>query len=173
MEDDRGTRLERALEKWRCEGVIDDQQCVPPLRNPGDRAEVGQTHQGVRRRLDDDGSGTIGACVVNALWITGINEGESETEVLQNPVEEAKHSSVGVVAADDMIAAPEEFHDAVEAGHAAREREAVRAAFEDRHISLERFARGVGAARVFPALVLSHRLLRVRGGQVDGRHDRP
>ena len=69
-------------------------------------------------------------------------------------VEQPERAAVDVLAADDVVAGPEQLHDRVEAAHAAGEREAVPAALERGDVSLERLARRVLAAGVLVALVL-------------------
>src|SRR5205823_11411017 len=71
-----------------------------------------------------------------------------------------------------MIARAKQLHDRVEAGHATGERKAVASVLQRGDISLERFARGILAARVLIPFILPESLLHVRRGEVHRRHDR-
>src|SRR4051812_11688300 len=106
----------------------------------GDRGNIGQTHQGVCRRLDEHRARLVGHRVGDLLWVTGVDIAERQANVVQDPVEQGDGPAVDVLAADDMITGAEEFHDRVERGEATGKGEAVPSVFERGNVSLERFA---------------------------------
>src|SRR5918999_1562442 len=127
----------------------------------GDGGEVGQPHQRIRRRLDDDGARRGRACVGDTLRVARVEESERQTVVPQDLVEQSKRAAVRALATHDVVAGSKELHYRVQAGHAAGEGEAVPPPFEGRDVTLERLTGGVFAARVLVALVASHPLLDV------------
>ena len=135
------------------------------------RREVGEAHERVRRRLEQQRDGLRRDRVLDALRIARVDEGERHAEVREDLVEQPIGAAVHVLAADDVVAGLEQLHQRVGAPHAARERESVPAAFERRDVPLERLARGIPAAGVLVPLVHPERVLHVGGGLHDRRHD--
>jgi len=93
-----------------------------------------------------------------------------ESVPLEHLVREPERAAVQVVAEHDVIARVAQVQHGVRRGQPTSERERVLAAFQRCQAALQRIPRGVARARIFESLVLSRPLLRIRRGQVDGRH---
>src|SRR5436190_13301117 len=169
--DDVRAEVEWLLEEWRGEGVVDEEQCIGTVRDLSRRTEVGDAHQRIGRRLDEDHPRGRGHRIGDALRIARVDVAETKPEVLQQPVEQPEAPAVHVLAADHVIARSEELHDRVEAAHSRAEGEAVTPALERGDVALEGLASRVLSPRVLVPLVLAETLLDVSRGEVHGGHD--
>ena len=125
----------------------------------GDRADVDDVQQRVRRGLEPDEARAL----VDRLG-DAVVRGELELVALRlvDLREEPVGAAVDVVDGDDPLARRDEVHQRRRRAHAGREREAVLGALQRGEAGLERAARRVRGARVVVALVLADRLLRRR-----------
>ena len=142
------------------------------LRRGGDRGDVDDVEQRVRRRLDPDEPcvGDVRVGVGRELVGRRVREPVALrlVDLREHPVRAAVH----VVDADDVVARVEQVHDRGRRPDPGRERVAVRGVLERCEALLERRSRRVRAARVVVALVDADGLLRERRRLVDRRRDR-
>jgi hypothetical protein len=153
------------------EGIIDDEERVAAMGDLAGGGEIGEAHQRIGGRFHQDHARRGGHRIGDALGVAGVDIRERHAETLQQLVEEPEGAAVHVLAADDVIACPEQQHDRGDAAHAGAEREAVAAALEGGYVALQRLARGVLAPRVLVSLVLAQSILHICGRLVDRRHD--
>ena len=105
--------------------------------------------------------------------IAQVHERRVDVEWLKDLPHEPVRAAVEVVGGHHVVAGPQALHDRVDAGHPRAERDAVLGPFEAGEIPFESGPRGIGDARVLVPLVPARGLLSVRGGLIDGCHDRP
>ena len=91
---------------------------------------------------------------------------------LEHLVRQPERAAVEIVTEDGVVACIQQVQDRIGRGKPAGEGERVLAAFQRGQAALQGIARRVARARVFESLVLARPLLRIRRGQVDGRHHR-
>ena len=171
MPDDVGAQLQRTLEDRRREGVVHDQQCLVSLGDVAHGGQVRESHEGIRRRLHEQGSRGRRHRISHSLRIIRIHIRERQAEMTQDAIEQTERATVHVLPAHDVIAGAEQLHDRVEAAHTTPEREPVRAAFERRDVPFERLSGGILPTGVLVSLVDADAFLHVRGREVERRHD--
>ena len=104
--------------------------------------------------------------------IAGVDMGDREPRgALAHPMKQPPAPAVEVVGGDDMRAVIEEFEHGGLGRKAGGEGEAGRAAFEFGQRRLERRARRIARARIFPARVHPRRRLQEGRGREDRRDD--
>ena len=172
VHDDVGAELQRTLQVRRRERVVDDDARAARVRELRHGRDVDDGERGIGRRLDPHHRGA--ACHARAVRV---EVGEIGNAVLARPRREhlrdqPERAAVRVVGEQHAVAGREQPQHRVLRGHAAREREAARRAFERRDARFVRGAGGIAAAGVLEPGVLAHRALRERRRQVDRRHDR-
>src|SRR5215208_3327458 len=143
MVDDVRAVIERRLEKRRRESVIHYEQRAGSLCDLSCSRKVGNAHEWICRRLHQNRSRVRRARVGDGLRVSSVDKGKAQSVSAQNLVEQTERPAVDILAADDVVARLEELHDRVETTHAARECEALNPTLQRRHVSLERFARGI------------------------------
>ena len=164
--------LKGALEIRRGESVVDDEQCPGFSCDGSGCSQIGDSHQRVCRRLDENRARVGPHCIRDALRVARIHVGEGEPKVLKYSIEKSERPAVDVLGANDVIARTEQLHDRIEAAHTAGECEAVATALESGNVPLESLPRRVLPPGVFIAFMLAQRVLHVRRREIYGRHDR-
>ena len=171
MVHDISPKLKRLLEIRRGERVVDDQQCTCLSRDRSDGCQIRDTHERVRRRLDENRACVRSNRICYSLGISGVNVGEGEPKVLKHAIKEAERAAIYVLGTDDVVAGAEQLHDRIKTPHSAGESEAVAPALERGHVPLECLSRRVLPAGVLITFMLAQRVLHVRRREVYGRHD--
>src|SRR5829696_7089268 len=167
--------LQRALHVGTCEGVVGREPgrmlAAGLPDDPGDRLEVAQLQQRVRRRLDPDELGVGPKGRAHGVEVGEVDIGDGEPgRSPPHPLEKAPRAAIEIVRGDDMGAVVERVEHRRGRGEPGAEGEAGRAAFEVGDAALEGHAGRVLRARVFVALVDARTLLRVGRGGVDRHH---
>ena len=172
MEDDVCAEIERRLEIRRRERVVDDEERAGRFRGGGDRRDVDDVEQRVRRCLDPDQPrvGDMRVGVGRQLVRCRIGEPVALrlVDLREHPVRPAVH----VVHADDLVAGVEQVHDRGRRAEPGRERMPVRCVLERGEALLECRPGRVRDAGVVVALVDADRFLRERRRLVDRRGER-
>ena len=104
VHDDVGAERDRLLKIWRHERVVDAQLHALRMTNIGHRANIGQCHQGIRRRLDMHQSRLRRDRALDVLRIARVHISELDAVARQYLVKQPHRSAVHVVTANDVIA---------------------------------------------------------------------
>ena len=172
VRDEIGAKLERPLDVGARERVVDDQPGLMPMSEIGGGAEVGDPHDRVARRLDEEQSGRGSEGSLDRVEIGGIHVAERQLIARQDLVEEPERPAVDVVGDDHVIARLEHRRDGIDRRHARRERKRRLAGLHRGDVAFERGARRVLRPGVFVALVPAERVLDVGGRLINRRDDR-
>src|SRR5437868_8501904 len=99
-----GTKRDWLLEKWRHESVVHDQLDLLALRNLRNAFNVAQRHQRVGWRFYIDHARALADRSLDVARDGCINVGELKTVSGKNLIEEARNTSIKIIAADDVVA---------------------------------------------------------------------
>ena len=162
----------RLLEVWRHEGVVHYKRHFFAAANLANGCDIAQRHQWIGWRFDVDHASVFAGDTLYISRVSGIEIGKLHSEIRQNLVEKAGHTTIKIVAADDMVSGFVHGADGVDGRHATGENTRGDAAFEGRQVLFQPGTSGIRNASVFVALVLAQLLLDVCGCWVDGNRHR-
>ena len=151
MNHDVGAQIERLLQVWRDEGVVDDHDGAVLVRELAALFEVDDVKHGVRHRLRHDEGGA--ALFELGLQRVGVGHVHHDDLGVKQPGQVLADEEVGpdveVLVADYPVAVLEQSqHGQGDGCHAARGDERVLGVLQGRDVAAERVARGVAVALI-------------------------
>ncbi len=173
VDDDVGAELERLLQVRARERVVHDEHRAGGVCRLSGSADVDDVQERVRGRLGPhDPRPLVEVCAEVRVELVGRDVDEvvalGLVDLRRHPVDAA----VDICDEDDLLAGIDEVHQGRGRAEPRRVRDPVLGALERGDADLQRSPRRIRDPRVVVALVLSDRLLHVRGGLVDGDRDR-
>ena len=129
--------------------------------------QVGDLHQGVRRRLDEQRLRLPADLFPHGGRIPHVHVVEGEAVGAQERLEQAVRPAVEIVRTEDVVSRPEEGHQGGDRRHPRGKGDGAGSPFEVREGFLRRLARRVLSPRVVESPVLPEALVPVDGGRVD------
>jgi len=146
----------------RRERVVHGAERAVLVGDVGQRVDVVDVHQRVRRRLDPEEFGVRLHRVPDGVVVGGVDEVERQVVLLVHLREDAVGAAVHVVAGDDVVAGLEQVEHGVDRAHPGGERAAELAALERGEVRFEVGPGGVSRPGVLVAAVVARRVLLVR-----------
>jgi hypothetical protein len=166
-----GAELDRTLNVGARERVVDDEPGVVVVGEIRRGAQVGDPHDRVGRRLDEQHPRRRLHRPLDLVELRRVHVGERQVVAREDLVEEPERAAVGVVRHDDVVAGLQHRGNRADGRHARREGEARLAGFDGREVAFERHARRILRAAVLVALVLAELFLHVGRRLVDRSDD--
>ena len=167
VDDHVDPQVERPLEQGGHERVVHDGQDPFLPADPRGPLQVGDLHQGVRRRLDEQRLRLPADLFPHGGRVPHVHVVEGEAVGAQELLEQAVRPAVEIVRTEDVVPRPEEGHQGGDRRHPGGEGDGAGSPFEIRQRLLRRLARRVLSPRVVESLVLPEALVPVDGGRVD------
>ena len=155
MDNDIGTKLNRALQIRRAIGVIDDNFRPMFMGNLGNRFDIDQTHVRVGRGFEIDNLGLVGNRLFKLRRVGQINMGVLDAKLFQTMTEIGKCAAIQRAIDNDLIPrrneGPEHRRDRA---HARCSRNRSFAALKNRQTFFQQIKRRVGNPRIDKALLV-------------------
>ena len=165
--------IQGLLETGRREGVVDDDERAPCVRQPGDPCDVIDEEPRVGRRLEPHHPRPAGQGALHGVGIGEIDLGNLAAARLEHRVQHPERAAIDVVWDEDALTRQQvRLQDRVFGRQSRSEHGRVRRALEIREHRFETRARRVRRARVVEAAVLARSDLLVRGRLENGRDHR-
>lgn len=150
------------------EGIVNHRQRAVLAPDGADRGDVGQLQERVRRCFEPDQARGGAQRRRHALRVASVNKTGADALVFQHTLEKPVGTAVHIVAAEHVIARPQQGQgDGGFGGQAGGEAQAVRATFERGEGRFQRGASGVAGAGIVVALVHAHGFLSKGAGLVN------
>src|ERR1700674_4380413 len=167
VDDHVGAKLDRTLEIWRHESVVDDDLNALPVAKFADGAKIAELHQRIGRRLQKHQPGVLLERALNIVDVGCIDVSECKTKVNEDLIEQTRRPAVEIVAGDDVVACFKHRSNRIDGSHAAGAHARRRSAFERSEVRLQPVASRIRYARVLVSFVLADFFLDVGGSRVD------
>ena len=100
MHDDIGAELQRLLQRWRQEGVVDDDKRADGMRGLRHVAYIGDSQQWIGRCLDPDQRRLGGKALGERRGVGEVDEANGEALLLRPGVEQAPGAAVAIVSGE-------------------------------------------------------------------------
>ena len=154
MDHEVGAELERLLQRRRAEAVVDREQHAALVRDVGERADIGDRGQRIRRRLEERDARVGAHRRAPGFVVVGPHIRNLDAELHHVAIEQRDRGAEHAVRTDDVIAGLQQRHARREdRRHAGAGADARRAAFHRRQALLEAAHGRIREARIDVALL--------------------
>src|SRR6266404_390337 len=171
MDHEISAQRDGPLEVRRHESVVYNQLCSATMRQPRHCGDIGERHQRIRGRLNEDKLGIPANGFFDGCEISRVYVGELQSEVGEDLIEKPRHAAVDVVSADDVVTGTQHGAESIDSCHAAGEYVRCTTAFESSEIFFQAGTRRIRDTRVLVPFIFPNLLLHVGGGRVNGNRD--
>lgn len=118
MDNDISAKVQRPLEIWCQEGIVNDNQKVIFMGYFADSTQITDFHCGVGRCFQKDGFGIGLNGSLNFFQFRSMHRGELYAVFGVEVAEQTEGATVEIVAGDDMVAGCEQIHNRINCSHA-------------------------------------------------------